>query len=254
MLTALLLALVGGADLLRTHLGRRGAVAGVIALWAVALSAALVGLGAPLLGVIVVAALGGMWLLLTTTAEGRRPPGGLRPAAGLVVAVLLLSVADRSGGALSGFLVDAYPALGRSGPLPPLDQALMALGAAVFLLESGNVIVRAALYRELAQPEGPPQRRLSLRARFSRPPTEEVRLPDLRGGRAIGPLERMLVAGLTLAGAVGLAGAVFAAKGIVRFPEISRDGASGAKAEYFLVGSLVSWAIALACAALVAVA
>ncbi|KQQ01333.1 MULTISPECIES: hypothetical protein [unclassified Rathayibacter] len=254
MLTALLLGLVGGADLLRTHLARRAAAATVIALWSVALAAALVGLGAPLLGVVVVAALGGAWLLLTTTAEGRRPPGGLKPAAGLVVAVLLLSVADRSGGAATGPLVDVYTALGRSDPVPPVDQALMALGAAVFLLESGNVIVRAALYRELAQPEGPPPRRLPLRARLSRPPAEEVRLPDLRGGRAIGPLERMLVAGLTLAGAVGLAGAVFAAKGIVRFPEISRDGASGAKAEYFLVGSLVSWTLALSCAALVAFA
>jgi hypothetical protein len=37
----------------------------------------------------------------------------------------------------------------------------------------------------------------------------------------------------------------------VRFPEISRDGESGERAEYFLIGSLVSWASALAAALLV---
>ena len=38
--------------------------------------------------------------------------------------------------------------------------------------------------------------------------------------------------------------AVLAAKGIVRFPEISADRARGTKAEEFLIGSLVSWATA----------
>jgi hypothetical protein len=44
---------------------------------------------------------------------------------------------------------------------------------------------------------------------------------------------------------------MLAAKGIVRFPEISRDGETGARAEYFLVGSLVSWVIGLGAAFLV---
>ena len=44
---------------------------------------------------------------------------------------------------------------------------------------------------------------------------------------------------------------MLAAKGIVRFPEISRDGDTGNRAEYFLIGSLVSWVIALAAAFLV---
>jgi hypothetical protein len=38
----------------------------------------------------------------------------------------------------------------------------------------------------------------------------------------------------------------------VRFPEISRDGDGGDRAEYFLIGSLVSWVTALAAAFLVA--
>ncbi|MDF2667073.1 MAG: hypothetical protein K0R81_2923, partial [Microbacterium sp.] len=36
-----------------------------------------------------------------------------------------------------------------------------------------------------------------------------------------------------------------------RFPEISADGKSGNRAEYFLIGSLVSWVTALAAAFLV---
>jgi hypothetical protein len=74
--------------------------------------------------------------------------------------------------------------------------------------------------------------------------------PSLKGGRLIGPLERVIVFSLTLAGAYTLLAAVLAAKGIVRFPEISRDD-NGDRAEYFLVGSLVSWSLALALAVLV---
>jgi hypothetical protein len=75
--------------------------------------------------------------------------------------------------------------------------------------------------------------------------------PALKGGRLIGPLERVLVFALTLAAMYPLLAAVLAAKGIVRFPEISRDSAAGNRAEYFLIGSLVSWVIALAGALLV---
>jgi hypothetical protein len=76
-------------------------------------------------------------------------------------------------------------------------------------------------------------------------------VPDLKGGRLIGPLERFLVFALSLAGAYALVAAFVAAKGIVRFPEISRDRGTGNRAEYFLVGSMVSWVIALGAALLV---
>jgi hypothetical protein len=75
--------------------------------------------------------------------------------------------------------------------------------------------------------------------------------PALKGGRLIGPLERILVFSLTLALMYPLIAAILAAKGIVRFPEINRDSAAGNRAEYFLIGSLVSWVIALAAAFLV---
>jgi hypothetical protein len=66
----------------------------------------------------------------------------------------------------------------------------------------------------------------------------------------IGPLERLLIVGLALSGAETAIAAVVAAKGIVRFPEISRDNAGDA-AEEFLIGSMTSWLVAgLAAAAL----
>ncbi|MBF0698045.1 beta-carotene 15,15'-monooxygenase [Actinomyces bowdenii] len=65
----------------------------------------------------------------------------------------------------------------------------------------------------------------------------------MRGGRWIGPLERILILLLAGAGAHEAVAAIVAAKGVIRFPEISKD-EGGRKAEEFLVGSLASWALA----------
>lgn len=83
--------------------------------------------------------------------------------------------------------------------------------------------------------------------------TEESGAPDsgLRGGRWIGPVERLLLAGLGLAGAYQVVAALMAAKGIVRFPEISADAGKGSRAEEFLVGSLTSWGLAFVSALLI---
>lgn len=74
----------------------------------------------------------------------------------------------------------------------------------------------------------------------------------MRGGRHIGPVERVLVLAALLAGAYPVVAGLLAAKGIVRFPEIAEDSASGTKAEEFLVGSMTSWLIAAAGAGYVA--
>lgn len=52
-------------------------------------------------------------------------------------------------------------------------------------------------------------------------------------------------------GAYTVVAALMAAKGIVRFPEISADAGKGSRAEEFLVGSLTSWALAFMAAVLV---
>ena len=67
---------------------------------------------------------------------------------------------------------------------------------------------------------------------------------SMRGGRWIGPLERILILLLASVEAPAAVAAVVAAKGVIRFPEISKDEA-GQKAEEFLVGSFASWILAV---------
>ena len=82
----------------------------------------------------------------------------------------------------------------------------------------------------------------------------------LRGGHLLGPLERMFILGLGLAGQVTAAGLVIAAKGLIRFPELNARRGSGSETgvgidevtEYFLVGSFVSWLVPLVCLVLLA--
>ena len=121
------------------------------------------------------------------------------------------------------------------GPVS-FDLAILTIGVTAFLLESSNLVVRAALAGEHTW--RPDESRGATGGSF-------------KGGRLIGPLERLIVFMLTLTAAYTLLAAMLAAKGIVRFPEISKDGETGARAEYFLVGSLVSWLSALGAAFLV---
>jgi hypothetical protein len=76
----------------------------------------------------------------------------------------------------------------------------------------------------------------------------------LKGGRLLGPMERVFIVGLGLGGEVTAAAIVVAAKGLLRFPELQRgadlEGPSDVT-EYFLVGSFASWLSALGGVALV---
>ena len=67
---------------------------------------------------------------------------------------------------------------------------------------------------------------------------------SMRGGRWIGPLERILILLLASVEAPAAIAAIVAAKGVIRFPEISQDKA-GQKAEAFLIGSFASWILAV---------
>ena len=67
---------------------------------------------------------------------------------------------------------------------------------------------------------------------------------SMRGGRWIGPLERILILLLASVEAPAAVAAIVAAKGVIRFPEISKDEA-GQKAEEFLIGSFASWILAV---------
>jgi hypothetical protein len=116
------------------------------------------------------------------------------------------------------------------------DQLLMVVGVVMLQLVTGNLLVRLVLGSVGAiKPEGEPQ------------PSDK-----LKGGRLLGPMERLLILGLGLAGQLAAATAVVAAKSIVRFPEINaqkarENGGIGIDevTEYFLVGSFASWILAL---------
>jgi hypothetical protein len=78
---------------------------------------------------------------------------------------------------------------------------------------------------------------------------------SLKGGRLLGPMERLLIVGLGLAGHVTAASIVVAAKGLLRFPELQRGSDTGGPSdvtEYFLIGSFASWLLALGGVALCA--
>lgn len=158
--------------------------------------------------------------------------------AGLVAAGATSPWAGRAGGPLGHWL--------GATPLPLLhglsaDRALLLLGALLVQGSTGNVLVRLVL----------------LATHTVNPARAQARNPGpvLKGGRLLGPMERLVILGLGLTGDYTAAGVVVAAKGLVRFPELqaARDRAAGqggppiaAVTEYFLVGSFVSWLIALA--------
>lgn len=256
ILGALLLAFIGSADLVRAtlqyHRYRGRAIALVTGIWAGLCVCATAGLGISAGHLVFPLALSAVWLLTTSAAIDARAPAGILPAVGIVLALLAGLVWDRTAVTMSGFIVDWH----NTALLPiatlPLPALILGIGIALFMIESANIVVRAALRparEEVAPPVVPvtkSKERWWRRATAAPVPVAT----DLRGGRLIGPLERVLIVALTLAGSFPIVAGLFAAKGIVRFPEISNDGASGSKAEYFLVGSLVSWTVALAAAGL----
>jgi hypothetical protein len=155
MLIALLLLLIGTADLVRPRRNRRVVVPLVTALWLVLVVVACAGCGVPLWAAGIAVVLAGAWLQTTTSREHVKLDSGLWPVAGLVAALVLALAFDRTATTLSGFVVDWHadapaPAL-RSVDLPTLA---LALASFVFLTDSANVVVRSALYPREGQPKG----------------------------------------------------------------------------------------------------
>lgn len=124
------------------------------------------------------------------------------------------------------------------------ERALLILGVLLFQLSTGNVVVRLVL---VATGSRNPSRASAGRGSVDHG-QDDVR--PLKGGRLLGPMERLLIVTLGLAGQVTAASVVIAAKGLLRFPELqaSRDQVDPGiheVTEYFLVGSFVSWLVAL---------
>ncbi|WP_144873509.1 hypothetical protein [Microbacterium sp. 1.5R] len=264
---------IGAADLVRQFAPRRW-----IGYLTVAIILLLLGsVSDALLPMIAALAVGAVWVWCMPSE--RRAPLGFWPAVllGILVIGAVVWLGPRRETGLIGEIWELRSPFGEI----PFDLAILALGAGVFLLESANLVVRAALDGEhtwrpidIARPAAPAESDPVVTASsapgdgvpprdggVADPEADPLALAGtaapvdprsgFKGGRLIGPLERILVLILTLAAAYPILAAMLAAKGIVRFPEISRDGETGARAEYFLVGSLVSWVIALGGAFLV---
>lgn len=121
------------------------------------------------------------------------------------------------------------------------DRALLLLGAFLVQLSTGNVVVRLVLAATG-----------TTNPTYGSEPDPEQRL---KGGRLLGPMERVFIVGLGLAGHLTAASIVIAAKGLLRFPELQSKGEQiriHRLTEYFLVGSFVSWLVALSSLALLA--
>ncbi|QZY30362.1 hypothetical protein [Nocardioides coralli] len=169
-------------------------------------------------------------------ASGRAGAPLVVLAAGLGLAVVASPLAGEADGILGAWLDRT--------PVPvladlPADRALLLLGALLVQGSTGNVLVRLVL---TATGTVSP----------ARVHGREVPSYRLKGGRLLGPMERLFILGLGLAGELTAAAIVVAAKGLLRWPELqaARDEdvpGSGIHqvTEYFLVGSFVSWLIPL---------
>jgi hypothetical protein len=244
---ALLLAAIGSSDLARSRLPGRSATAAAFVIGTAVFVLGALGTGVDWWWWIVAAALVAAWLRSTRQAAG----GWVLVGAAVVVAAAI--VFSPALAAPSGVIVDWYSALPYAlASSVPFEAFALAVGGTAFLFETSNVIVRSLLRRALVAGPDPttavePRRRFRRRAVVTAPPT----VAPLRGGRIIGPLERVFLLALVLVGAYPAIAALIAAKGIIRFPEISKDDVGGSKAEYFLVGSFASWALVLLIAVLV---
>jgi hypothetical protein len=180
----------------------------------------------------------------------------------VLVAAALAAVALPAGRVPAAGITAWYATTAPGGAGIAWTTALVTLGVVLFLLRSTNLLVRAAINsraaaRASSAAEGAgrpslPSGAEGWRVRIGRRPVADVErvaasgrgAPQLVGGRVIGPIERLLLIGLGLAGGAAVIAALVAAKGVVRFPEISAARGTGANAETFLVGSLTSWAVA----------
>lgn len=166
---------------------------------------------------------------LAAAARRHRLVAGGCLVLGLTVLFALAGVDAGAGGPLARW----WGSLGlpRLAPVP-LDRALLVLAVMVAQVGTGNVVVRLVLDAAGAH---------------SQPGV-------LRGGRWLGPMERVFVVGLALAGQATAASVVIAAKGILRFPELQDQRGPGQRidvvTEYFLLGSFTSWLVALGCSLL----
>ncbi len=247
---AIALLSIGVADLTRLRSWpdpQRGAIITVLVGWVtLVLLAVLADLtsGADLLLLLVSATVLGGWV---STSSGLIDRGAAIPLAVLAggFAVLLggSGAASPADGDFARWLDWTGFTLAAADPSP--DRVLLIAGLLVIQVATANHVVRLVLTQIGALG----------------PPGSAQASDRLRGGRILGPMERLIILGLGLAGEVTAASLVIAAKGLIRWPELRQSDLDSSDAvgvdevtEYFLVGSMVSWSLALAALALAVLA
>lgn len=208
---------------------------------------ALVGAGLGLIGVASVAsdpagwgsvawALGAVgfvgWVVASSSALAPGPTrGGVVAAAygSLLVGALGFVLVDERAGSPAG--VEGLVARSALDAVA-LDQLVLVAGVLVVQLSTANVAIRLLLDR------------------VGVPAADNEK--QLKGGRVLGPMERVVIVGFGLAGSLTGAALVVAAKALLRFPELRSSSGAGSPVrgasdvtEYFLVGSFASWLVAL---------
>jgi hypothetical protein len=192
----------------------------------------------PLLVLAAVASVLWEWLCLRSERSGRQQAAPLAVFGAAVTLLIVLSGwSSPVNGVVAKWCAWVHLPLHHVSP----TRVVMVVGVVLVQFATANQLVRLVLGSVGAvRPAGEPQ------------PSDQ-----LKGGRLLGPMERLLILSLGAGGQVAAAGAVVAAKGIIRFPELSaqksRNGGVGIDevTEYFLVGSFASWLLALGGIALV---
>ncbi len=172
------------------------------------------------------------WLCARSERSGARQGAPLAVLGGALAMLAVLSGwSSPANGVVARWSTWVHLPLGHVTP----TRLLMLAGVVLVQFATANQLVRLVLGSVGAvRPAGEPQ------------PSDR-----LKGGRLLGPLERLLILSLGVGGQVAAASAVVAAKGIIRFPELNaqtnRNGDVGIDevTEYFLVGSFTSWLLAL---------
>jgi hypothetical protein len=141
-------------------------------------------------------------------------------------------------------LVKAPAGTGRSrAPLDPLDpldpRSPVSLAAAPRAQPPAAYTLRVGPVAARLEPD-PPGSRTPEAPTAPRLPRREL-VPPARVGEAIGVIERLLIVGLVLTGAVASIGLVIAAKTLARFKQLD----DREFAEYYLLGTLASVTIAV---------
>jgi hypothetical protein len=200
------------------------AAAAVLAILGVAALSGMPARSVALTAIIAAPAVG--WVLLVSESPAKKDAWLL-----LLPIVALLGTIAASGSAsrVEGDLAHWYEQLPfdfASSKTIPVDQFVLGVGAFLFLLATSNQIVKLVLATTDAEN------------------LKENELP--KGGRLLGPMERLIVAAAVVAGDPAGAGFVIAAKGLLRFPEVNKPGNANVHelTEYLLVGTFTSVLIA----------